>query len=163
MIINSDTSGLDALQLRLQEMKMLLPGIIRDTAQIAGDAVASELGDAAPVGKGEGSGNPPGDADGPLSESFSAFAEIHANGNSAVAEVRCSQPTKLKFVTQGRGEVLPKVKKALFWPGLDHPVRRAGPAKANDFVSPVLQDVDSIIEPEILDGVDVLSGILEGE
>lgn len=38
-----------------------------------------------------------------------------------------------KWVLGGRGPVFPKKKKALFWPGLAHPVPRAGPAPANPF------------------------------
>lgn len=124
--------------------------------------MAEDLGNAAPQGKGEGGENPPGDAPGPLSESFSAYAEIHANGNSAVADVTTDQPLKFKFVTEGRGEVLPKTKKALFWKGLDHPVRRAGPAAANDFVSPVLDKVEEVVGPEMDDLVNVLDDILGG-
>jgi hypothetical protein len=167
MIINSDTSGLEALQLRLQEMRMLIPGILTDTAQIAGDTVASALGDAAPVGKGEGgSGNPHGDAPGPLSESFSA--EASASGNVITAEVTCDQPTKLDYVVHGtgiyagKGRIVPTRAKALYWEGADHPYRSVAGQRPNDFVSPVLETVDEIVEPEIQDAVDVLSGILEG-
>lgn len=38
-----------------------------------------------------------------------------------------------KWVLGGRPAVYPKRKKALFWPGLKHPVKKAGPAKANPF------------------------------
>ena len=38
-----------------------------------------------------------------------------------------------KIILRGRGKVVPKTKKALFWPGLKHPVKSSGPVKANPF------------------------------
>lgn len=38
-----------------------------------------------------------------------------------------------KWVLGGRPAVYPKKKKALWWPGLKHPVKRAGPAPKNPF------------------------------
>ena len=46
------------------------------------------------------------------------------------------------YVENGRGPVYPVVKKALYWPELSHPVKRAGPAKANDFVGRTAAQID---------------------
>lgn len=53
------------------------------------------------------------------------------------------------YVENGRGPVLPGAitgrggrKKALYWPELSHPVMRAGPAKANDFVGRTAAQID---------------------
>lgn len=55
------------------------------------------------------------------------------------------------YVENGRGPVFPKVKKALWWnelsvgsmgPILAHPVAKAGPAKANDFVGRTAAQID---------------------
>ena len=39
-----------------------------------------------------------------------------------------------QWVILGRGEVVPVQAKALWWPGLDHPVMRSRPSKPNDFM-----------------------------
>ena len=39
-----------------------------------------------------------------------------------------------QWVILGRGEVVPVNAKALWWPGLDHPVMRSGPSRPNDFM-----------------------------
>lgn len=44
----------------------------------------------------------------------------------------------------GRGEVLPVNKMALFWPGLPHPVKRAGPSKAYPFMKPTAEYLKKI-------------------
>lgn len=46
------------------------------------------------------------------------------------------------YVEHGRGPVYPKVKKALYWPELAHPVKKAGPAPANDFVGRTRAAID---------------------
>ena len=50
MIITSDATGTEFLRARIDEAKLLLPGLLVDTAQIAGDAITEELSNAAPVG-----------------------------------------------------------------------------------------------------------------
>ena len=46
------------------------------------------------------------------------------------------------YVENGRGPVFPVVKKALYWPELGHPVAKAGPAPANDFVGRTAAQLD---------------------
>ena len=46
------------------------------------------------------------------------------------------------YVEHGRGPVFPRVKKALYWPELRHPVAKAGPAKANLFVERTVAHID---------------------
>lgn len=46
------------------------------------------------------------------------------------------------YVENGRGPVYPVRKKALYWPELAHPVKRAGPAAANDFVGRTKAQID---------------------
>jgi hypothetical protein len=159
MIITSDTTGAEFLRARIDEAKLLLPGLLVDTAKIAGDAVVEELSNASPVGEGGGP-NPPGDAPGRLADSFSCIAERQAD--AGVAEVRCNQPSKLKFVREGRGWVFPVVRLALFWEGLPHPVKSARPSQPNDFVNPIIDSVSEIVEPEVQALVDELGAILEG-
>ena len=91
MIINSNASGAEFLRLRIDEARLLLPGLLVDSAKIAGDTIAEELSAAAPVGEGGGEG-PPGDAPGHLNESFSCIAERQAD--AGVAEVRTNQGQK---------------------------------------------------------------------
>jgi len=160
MIIESDASGTEFLRARIEEAKLLLPGLLVDSAQLAGDGVASALGDAAPHGKGSGD-SPPGDAPGALSESF--HCETEAQGDGAMATVSTTQPAKLRYVVEGRGWVYPVNKRALYWDGLPHPVPYAKPSQANDFISPVINDqVNEIVEPEVNAIIDNLSAILEG-
>jgi hypothetical protein len=138
--ITFDTSGLDAQRARLAEARAALPGMLQDAVREAGDWVKQNLGDGAPVGEQEGP-PPQGDGPGRLSESFSVQDESSAFSPGAAISVRTTQPQKLDWVVNGRGEVLPINKRALFWPGLAHPIRRAGPSQPNDFVTPALAEM----------------------
>lgn len=166
MQITSDTSGLRDLIARVQEARSILPQLLVDAAQSAGDAVVDELSAAAP--KGQGGGTPlPGDASGPLFESFHATAENQ--GNVGVATVSTTQPLKLQYVTEGtgiyvgKGRIVPLTKKALMWEGAPHPMKSVAGQRANDFVSPVLADAVETVAGEVQTAVEELVGILGGE
>lgn len=47
-----------------------------------------------------------------------------------------------EYVEHGRGPVFPVTKKALYWPELGHPVKRAGPAEANRFLERTVAAID---------------------
>jgi hypothetical protein len=156
MIFKSDTSGIDALLARVSKAQSELSRVTKDAAQRVGDTVKEQLSSSAP--KGRGGPPPPTDAPGPLSGSFAAHAE--QQGAGAHMELKTSQGIKLKFVTEGRGVVLPRNKRALFWPGLTHPVKRAGPSNANDFVTPVLNRKDDVVEAEMQKAIQEIKDII---
>lgn len=166
MRITVDASGIADLRARLMDAASMLPQLLEETVKEAGDDVVSSLGDDAPHGKGDG---PPvgSDAPGPLAESFSASVE--STDTSATVTVSTSQPEKLKLVVEGTGiygprgtPIRPVKAKALYWDGADHPVRQVRGMRANDFVSPVLDDAKD--EQGMLeDVVTELSNILQGE
>lgn len=159
MNFKSDTSGLDALLSRVRKAQAEVPRVTRDAAQRIGDTVKGQLASAAPKGK---SGGPPPAGDGPghLSNSFSAKAE--QNGIGARMTLVTSQPFKLKIITGGRRAVIPVTKKALMWPGLSHPVRRSGPVKANDFVTPVMNRRLDVVKAEMQKAIQEMRSILGG-
>jgi hypothetical protein len=165
VIIKSDTSGLTDLIARVQEARAILPQLLVDAAQSAGDAVVGELHDAAPQGQG-GSVPPPGDGPGALAESFYAIAERQAD--SGVVEVKTTQPLKLSYVRDGtgiyagNGMIVPTQKKALMWEGAAHPFRSVAGQRANDFISPVIADTNDTVEGEMQVVVEELSSILGG-
>lgn len=161
MKLISNTDDIMALRQRLANTRAQLQPLLRQAVQDAGQWVAQNLSDAAPVGKAESGGTPiDGDAPGRLNESFYVQDEGSTESSASVT-VRTRQPVKLKFVVEGRGEVRPVNKKALYWPGLPHPVKRAGPAAANDFVTPVLAEAPTA-EEALGVVVDQLAVILEG-
>ena len=133
-----DTSGLDLLRQKLIEARDALPDLLQQAAREAGEVVRQNLQDESPRAAVEGP-PPPGDAEGHLADSFSVQDEPSSGG--AAISVRTSQPRKLGYVVDGRGVVLPVQKKALFWPALSHPVRRADPSQPNDFVNRALADL----------------------
>ncbi len=161
MRFTSNADGIMALRQRLAQTRAQLQPLLARAVRDAGGWVAQNLSDAAPVGKAESGGTPPdGDAPGRLSESFYVVEEGSTESSAAVS-VRTRQPTKLKFVVEGRGEVRPVNKKALYWPGLPHPVKRARPTTANDFVTPALAEAHDA--EEVLGVVvEQLAEILEG-
>lgn len=130
--------GLQDVRARLQSMRARLPEVVLGAAQQISNDTAVALSEAAPTGQG-GGGTPPGtDAEGPLKESF--VVETDGDASAFTVAVLTTQPTKLRYVREGRGQVLPlRPAFALMWNGLDHPVARAGPSTANDFATPVLQ------------------------
>lgn len=159
MIIISDTSGIDALIKRINEAQNMVPPLLQEAAQKSGETVSNWLKDAAPHGRGGGS-PPPGEAPGSLAASFHVVPK-HRSDASAI-EVQTTQPLKLRYVRHGRGVVLPIRKRALYWKGLPHPVRRAGPSKPNEFVDPVLAKVDDAVKPEMKEVIKKLNDILMG-
>ena len=60
-------------------------------------------------------------------------------------------PTKpyAEIIEKGRGVVLPVLKKALWWPGLPHPVLKAGPFKGDPFVRPAYELATMTLYPNI--------------
>ena len=144
-------SGLDAFLARIDEARALLPQLVQDAVQAAGETLVAELSSASPRGKSEGP-PPEGDGDGPLADSFFVQAEEPPPGGAAIS-VRTTQPTKLGYVRYGtgvygpRGErIRPTTKKALFWPGADHPVPSVAGMRPNDFVQPALDNAPNAEE-----------------
>lgn len=149
MQITIKANGLQELIERLESAKAAVKPAVQDALRQEGERMVDNLQSACPVGINAGP-PPPGDAPGRLTDSIH-LTENPGSINSSV-EIRTNQPVKMKFVREGRGVVLPKVKKALYWKGLDHPVRRAGPSKANDFVSPITSnpsDAKTVLAPAI--------------
>src|SRR5579884_3847285 len=149
IIINSNLEDLKArLQMAIDE----LPDMMRQAFQEAGQTIVDDLKDAAPSGKGE-SPPPEGDAPGPLAESFYLREEPPPGVPGAAVSIRTTQPTKLKFVRFGtglygpRGErIVPKTKKALYWPDAAHPVKSVRGMEPNDFVKPILDNAPNAEE-----------------
>ncbi len=145
-----DTSQLDLLRARLILTAERIPQAVQDSLASLSDEILAELADACPKGSGDGP-NPPGDSDGPLAESFEASLSVQGMG--AKLRVTTTQPTKLRYVREGRGPVYPVRAKALYWQGLDHPVKSAGPAAANDFVTPIVEEAGAMATEFISEGV----------
>lgn len=162
-----DTSGLDRKREQLAQARSALPELLRQAAHDAGDWIKQNLADEAPVGQQEGP-PPEGDALGRLSESFYVQDEGSAFEPGAAISVRTTQPQKLEYVTKGTGiygprgqRIYPVTKKALYWPGADHPVRSVAGQRPNDFVSAALSDQPQA--EDVLDSVvEQLRVILEG-
>lgn len=153
-----DTSGLDLLRAKLVECQQLVPAAVDEALGELGIEIITELAAAAPVGAGEGP-PPPGDAEGHLADSF--VSDVSTQGRSSTLEITTTQPTKLRYVVEGRGEVLPVRAKALYWAGLDHPVKRAGPSEPNDFVTPVIEEGLAMAEEIIAEGILEVLTIIE--
>ncbi len=150
-ILTIDTSATNQMLLRLRAIEAsLMPNIIEALADI-GAHVEEELSAHAPVGKGEEGPPIGGDAAGRLADSF----RMTLSGNEAAAAVQVTtdQPTKLKIIREGRREVRPVQKKALFWQGLDHPVKRSRATQPNDFVTPVLEEAKEYARERLSEAV----------
>jgi hypothetical protein len=145
MIITAK-SNISAIRAKLQYVLDNLDPVIQQGFMDGGALMTTALGQAAPKGKSEDPTTIPGDAPGPLSQSFQAIP-LAPLGVSIIT----TQPTKLKFVKEGTGLegplhhlILPTVKKALYWKGAYYPVRSTKGMKPNDFVTPT---VDATREP----------------
>ncbi|HZU01522.1 MAG TPA: hypothetical protein VFA10_17775 [Ktedonobacteraceae bacterium] len=139
MRITINTDGLQRLRDALMAARDAVMPAVADAVEATCEQVQNGLSSAAPRGTGDDAAEPPpGDAAGHLADSFSYALE--AEEVMVTGTVSTSQPQKLAFVVEGRGEVFPVTKKALFWPGLAHPVRHAAASVANDFVSPVVDE-----------------------
>lgn len=143
---------------RIQQARALLRARIPQILATLADDCTRALADAAPRGKEGDQSAPAGDASGPLASSFVPSVEVTGD-LTARALVRTTQPTKLTYVRYGTGiygpearPIRPRTKKALFWPGADHPVRQVRGQQANDFVSPIIE----IFQAEGNDRMDAL-------
>lgn len=139
---------------RIAQVRSELPGIVEDALDKSGRAMVQDLASSAPRSGSTGGSAPEGDASGPLAESFMASVE------SSTLTVKTTQPTKLSFVTQGTGlygplhqRIYPKVKKALYWPGADHPVPSVAGQEPNDFVSPVTDVAGKAINEAVSEAI----------
>ena len=130
-------TGLDTVRARITALQAALPEAVMTGMQQIGTEAVSALSAASPVGNSGADDTPPaGDAPGALRDSFQST--LAGDGSHANLTVFTTQPQKLSWVVNGRGPVYPVNKKALWWPGLPHPVKYAGPSTPNDFVSPVI-------------------------
>jgi hypothetical protein len=144
------TGNIALLRRRLANARAeLVASLPRMEAELGFEAT-SDLASASPKGKSSGGGQAlPGDAPGPLASSF-VFAVEEQGEGVATLTVGTTQPTKLKFVTEGTGiygptgsRIVPTSKKALFWPQADHPYASVKGMQANPFVEPVLKEAQS--------------------
>lgn len=138
---------------RIATVRSELPAIIADEIVAAGSELVAELGSAAPRSGSTGS-TIEGDTSGPLAESFSS--DVQGSDGVVTLTVKTSQPTKLKFVTEGTGlygplnhRIIPRTKRALYWEGAAHPVKSVAGQEANDFVSPLTDEAGSIINDRV--------------
>jgi hypothetical protein len=148
MHLTIDAQGLGKLQMKFAGMGMALASAIPSAMQQIGDEAESLLQVASPVGQNSGGKNipPPGDAPGALRDSYRS--QIIASMVDSSLSVTTTQPSKLYYVTHGRGWVFPGAmtgraggKKALYWQGLPHPVPWARPSTPNDFITAVQQTI----------------------
>ncbi len=145
------TGNLAILRRRIANARAELVAALPRMESELGFEVSSDLASAAPRGKSGGSGARPlpGDAPGPLAGSF-VFAVEEQGEGLATLTVGTTQPTKLKFVTQGTGvygptgsRIVPTTKKALYWPGADHPYTSVAGMPPNPFVDPLLEEAQA--------------------
>jgi hypothetical protein len=136
MAFTLTVTGIDELRARIAALRAALPEAMRSALDTTGTAVVGDLQQQAPSGGNDDAPPPLGDAPGKLRDSF--ISEITEDGLQATLLVSTTQPQKLAWVRYGRGPVYPVNKKALFWPGLAHPVKYAGPSQPNEFVEPVI-------------------------
>jgi len=146
-----------ALQSQLDQIARVrseLPNVVRGALEEAGRVMVQDLASAAPRGTSGGGSALEGDASGPLAESFTESVD------GSTLTVKTTQPTKLGYVTQGTGiygpigeRIYPTIKKALYWPGADHPVRSVAGMEANDFVSPVTDGADEDINALVSEAI----------
>lgn len=152
-------SNIPALRQKLQIIRNGLEPTMHTAMEQGATDAALLFSNAAPKGKEAGS-TIPGDTPGPLSSSFAvrmAFPRV---------SVVCTQPTKLLYVTQGTGiygprgqRIVPLTKKALYWPGADHPVKSVAGQKPNDFVTPLIAQGEQTIADAVRKAViDLIKG-----
>ena len=161
MNIISDSSGLDLLLARVDSAMGVFDAIVNQISTSIGDEVVQQLSDAAPKGS-QGGPNPPGDASGPLSQSFSSIP------TGLGVDVVTEQPTKLRYVTQGTGiygpsggRIYPVTKLALFWPQAANPYRSVAGQHANDFVTPIIDTAPDLVGTELDAAIQEILVILE--
>lgn len=157
MAFTLTVTGIATLRARIAAIRAALPLAMMDALNTTGDAVISELQAAAPIGQGDDTTAPAGDAPGKLKDSFISVVES-TDGMHAILTVSTTQPQKLSWVVNGRGPVYPVNKKALWWPGLPHPIKYAGPSQANDFVAPVMDQVPDIATVAFEEAVNTVLG-----
>lgn len=140
-----EQSGLSSLRDRFARASTRLNSLLEETMRDLGALSVDLLSDAAPRGTSENALAIGTDAPGRLADSF------HFEQEATRVDVKCNQPNKLNFVVNGRGPVRPVRKRALYWQGLDHPVKFARATEPNDFISPVVEEVMHEAQNSLLD------------
>jgi hypothetical protein len=136
VLVRIQEGTLRALQEQVAQARTQVDLLLNAELERLGAYAVDLLSADAPRGKSGSGGSPIGtDAPGALANSFRwERAENQV-------DVLCSQPNKLDIIVNGRGPVYPRNKKALFWEGLDHPVKFARATTPNDFVTPAIEAV----------------------
>lgn len=91
--------------------------------------------------------------EGHFNESFYAIQAISVGNGIAQTAVETNEPIKFEYVTQGtmdKSPIEPLVKKALWWPALDHPVYSVQGQEPNPFFDEsyqqILDEAPTIVE-----------------
>jgi hypothetical protein len=143
------TPSFSELAARYARAAEVLKQLVGQALLAAGDEARDALHGASPVGTGRTGGH--------LANSF-----FSRQIDPMVVIVGTSQPLKLHWVTQGTIDVepiLPVVKKALWWPEADHPVAWVHGQRADDFVTPIQDEAQAMLDrqvPQLLSYLDAL-------
>jgi hypothetical protein len=156
--VNSD--GLLALKARIQTVIDFMPTFCEEAVQLVADEAVLEISVVCPYDGELDNGQIPGE-EGHLNMSF--YAESQQSGIISEMTVKTLEPIKLSYVTGGTNSpILPLSAKALWWPGLAHPVSSVSGQQANDFVTPVrdaiASEVPDIVQPVIDEIMQALNG-----
>lgn len=158
-LIGVNVTGLDTLRLRLAFMQSELPLSMKYAAGESVQQTSQELSGAAPVGYGTITPPPEGDAQGALSQSFSAEVVDLAPG-IVQGTVRTFQPTKLKYLSFGTGiygprqqRIYPVRASALAWYdqrlGVLMIRKSVAGIKPNDFATLILLDAYEVAKTNL--------------
>lgn len=115
-----------------------------------GEETVRMLQTVTPVDPAPDNGTIPGE-EGHLIDSYTVDP-VQQSGPSAYTFVRTSEPIKFSYVTQGtedKAPIVPITAKALWWPDAVHPYASVSGQAANDFVSPLVDQIN-IVGAEIL-------------
>ncbi len=146
----TNTGGARHIMVRVERAIAEIPGLTTELVSEVGSMTVDALHNAAPVGTGRTGGEH-------LADSFSQQLQEYQTS------VITNQAQKLTFVRYGTGTpIRPLVKKMLYSEELPHPMLWVHGQAANDFVTPVLDEVTTFIDESLPPFLEKLLAILRG-
>lgn len=117
----------------LQEIQTAMEETVGLTCEAIADVAVENLIHEAPFDEAENNMTPPGE-EGHLNESFYATSAIYTGNAKATTIVKTDEPIKFSYVTEGTDTpILPRTKKAMWWPDAPHPMYAVSGQEPNPF------------------------------
>jgi hypothetical protein len=147
---------------KLEEAKIAFAEKTVEACDAVANMAVETISKKAPFDEEENNDVIPGE-EGHLNESFYAIQAIATGDGQATTSVNTNEPIKFEYVTEGtmdKSPIRPVVKKALFWPALEHPVASVKGQEPDEFFNEaydeIVNEAGSVVDETFAPVIDML-------